>query len=260
MGLSAMTKIKSFWDARASDASLAHDEVTHPDVWQHWLEIETIKRLIPASDTLIDIGCGTGFATRQYAALSRRILGIDNSEEMIKRATAPGIFQPANAIFSVADVLDLAPSKIGVFDVAITARCLINLPDWTSQQRALSNISQVVRPGGLYIFAEGVHDGRMALNEIRRAVGLEVMPPVWHNRDLDRAAVLEYLDPYFTLEREIGFGAYDLVARVFHPLFVAPDKPAYQSKINEIAARIALERPNDTANSRMALFCLRRRQ
>jgi hypothetical protein len=29
--------------------------------------------------------------------------------------------------------------------------------------------------------------------------------------------------PYFELEREIGFGTYDVIARVFHPLFVAPD-------------------------------------
>jgi hypothetical protein len=141
----------------------------------------------------------------------------------------------------------------------MTVRCLINLPDWPTQQAALRNIAGLVRPGGLYLFIEGSRDGREALNRLREAAGLERMPTVWHNLDFDRAETLAFLDQYFRLEREIGFGTYDLIARVVHPLLVAPDPPSYATKINEIAARLALDRPNDLANSRAVVYCLRRR-
>jgi SAM-dependent methyltransferase len=252
-----VSDVKQFWDARAADPALDASQVTHPDVWQRWLEIETIKKLVSPHDRAIDVGCGAGYATKQIAPLVKEIVGVDFSAGMIARATADGV--PPNARFEVGDVLSLSAARFGVFDVAVTVRCLINLPDWPTQQAALRNIADVVRPGGRYIFVEGLRDGRAALNRLREAVGLERMPTVWHNLDFDRTETLGFLDAYFHLEREIGFGTYDAIARVVHPLLVAPDPPAYTAKINEIAARIALERPDDLENSRAVVFCLRRR-
>ena len=40
---------------------------------------------------------------------------------------------------------------------------------------------------------------------------------------------------------------------------MAPNAPTYTAKINEIAARIALERPNDLDISRVSVLSLRRR-
>ena len=88
------------------------------------------------------------------------------------------------------------------------------------------------------------HVGIFRIFHAKYRVGLERLP---------------FLDEFFTLEREIGFGTYDLIARVVHPLLVAPDPPQYAAKINEIAARLALQRPDDLENSRVAVFCLRRR-
>jgi hypothetical protein len=73
-----------------------------------------------------------------------------------------------------------------------------------------------------------------------------------------RATTLEFLSSFFSLEREIGFGTYDLVSRVVHPLLVAPDEPRYDARINEVAAKVALERSGDVMNSRIAIFCLRK--
>jgi hypothetical protein len=85
------------------------------------------------------------------------------------------------------------------------------------------------------------------------------MPVVWHNHDFEGERTLRFLDRWFTLEQQLGFGTYDLVARVVHPLLVAPEQPQYGAHINEIAARVALERPADTFNSRVPVYCLRRR-
>lgn len=251
------TDVKSFWESRAADPSLDAAQVTHPDVWQRWLEIETVKMLLPRGARAIDIGCGAGFATKHLAPLVKEIVGVDFSEGMIGRARTEGEPVPANATFAIANVLDLGPD-LGMFDVALTIRCLINLPDWESQKRALSNIASVVKTGGLYLFVEGLVDGRAALNRLRQAVGLSAMPNVWHNCDFERERTLEFLGRYFVLEREIGFGSYDLVARVVHPLLVAPEAPRYNAKINEVAARVALARPSDIENSRVAFYSLRR--
>jgi SAM-dependent methyltransferase len=122
-------------------------QVTHPDVWQRWLEIETIKRLLWREAVVIDVGCGNGFATKQLAPLVKSIVGVDQSDGMIRRAKEEGAL-PSNATFAVADVLDLSPAQVGTFDVALTIRCLINLPDWQMQQGALANIAGILKPGG----------------------------------------------------------------------------------------------------------------
>jgi SAM-dependent methyltransferase len=251
-----MNDVKAFWDGRAADPSLDAAQVTHNDIWQRWLEIEYLKKVLPRGLRVIDIGCGAGYATKQLAPLAGSILGADFSPGMIERALGSGEPPPANASFEVADVLSLEFEE--PFDVAFTIRCLINLPDWEAQKRALANIAHIVKPGGLYIFIEGFVEGRANLNTLRQGVGLEPMPVVWHNCDFERERTLDFLANYFSLEQEIGFGSYDLVARVVHPLLVAPDQPKYTAKINEVAARVALQRPGDTEHSRVAFYCLRR--
>ena len=253
-----MSSIKSFWDGRAADPSLDPKQVTHPDVWQRWLEIETIKPLLCAGDRVIDIGCGAGYATRQFAPLVGAIKGVDFSAGMIERAMADAEV-PANASFDVCDVLELSLARFGLFDLAISVRCLINLSDWATQQRAIDKIASIVRPGGRYIFLEGSSDGRAGLNQARVGLGLEAMSPVWHNVDFARARTLAYLDHSFALVREISFGVYDLIARIVHPLLVAPEAPRYDARINEVAARVAAALPGLDHLSRVLCLELERR-
>jgi SAM-dependent methyltransferase len=253
-----MSSVKSFWDDRARDPALDPAQVTHPDTWQRWLEIETVKPFLHTGGRVIDIGCGSGYATKKFAALVSSILGVDFSQGMIDRARQDGAVPP-NASFETANVLGLAPASFGLFDTAVTMRCLINLPDWDTQQTALSNIASVVRPGGRYIFVEGCKDGRDRLNEARYDMGLQPMPAVWHNVDFERERTLAFLQRYFTVVEELGFGLYDLIARVVHPLLAAPEAPRYEAKINEIAARIASKRQGCNEISRVLFLVLERK-
>ncbi len=252
-----MSEVKAFWDTRAGDPSLDEDQVTHRDVWQRWLEIETAKRYLRPADRVIDIGCGNGYGTRQLAAGVAEMLGIDYSAPMIERARAGDT--PANLNFEVCDVLELAPEHFGTFDVALSFRCLINLASSESQWRAIDRIASVVRPGGRFVFVEGCADGRHALNGLRQCMGLSAMPPVFHNRDFEAEATLAYLDRDFVVEERRNFGIYDLIARVVHPLLVAPEEPQYQAPINEIAARLAVGRQDAEDLSRVLFLVLRRK-
>src|SRR3989442_107288 len=148
--------VKQFWEGRAEAPGVGDSEVTHADVWQRELEIETILKYLGRGD------------------------------------------------------------------------------------RVLDNVATVLRPGGRFIFIEGGRQGRKNLNLLRTTAGLEAMPTVWHNVDFDEAETLAYLDRDFVLERRLPFGVYDFVARVVHPLLVAPDAPVYGSRINQIAATLAL--------------------
>src|SRR5262245_3432517 len=164
------TRVKEFWDRRAQDGSNNDSEVTHRDVWQRWLEIETLKRYLRSGDRLLDVGCGAGYTTRLIAPLVREAVGVDYSESMIERARAAADVPTLR--FEVADVRNLQPGSLGIFDVAVSSRCLINLAGWADQQRALTNIAHMLKPGGRFLFLEGLADGRDRLNEMRAASGL----------------------------------------------------------------------------------------
>ena len=81
-------QVKAFWEGRAGQASLSEQEVTHRDVWQRWLEIQTIKPFVTAGARVLDVGCGNGYTTKQLAPLVGEIIGMDYGEEMIRRAVA----------------------------------------------------------------------------------------------------------------------------------------------------------------------------
>jgi SAM-dependent methyltransferase len=250
--------IKQFWEDRASSAGASEEDVTHPDVWQRHLEIEMIKRLVFPTDRVLDIGCGNGFTTRRIAPLVREIIGIDYAEAMIRRALKESGDRRGSPTYAVKDVLTLGPEDFGLFDLAISERCLINLKSWKDQRRALSNIASVITPAGRLVFVEGSKQGRENLNKLRRAVGLETMPTVWHNIDFDEQKTLAYLRRSFSLEQRMHFGLYDFISRVAHPLIVAPDRPQYDSRINEVAAKLTLHANEFAPLSRVLGLVLRK--
>lgn len=249
--------IKRFWKERAEAPGVGDAEVTHADVWQRQLEIEAILKFVGRGNRVLDVGCGSGYTTKRLAPHVAEVIGIDYSDAMIQRAVGSG---SGPAIFAVKDVLELDPADFGRFDVVISERCLINLSGWAEQRRALDNIASVLRPGGRFIFIEGGQQGRHNLNLLRTTAGLEAMPTVWHNVDFNEAETLAYLERDFVLERRLPFGVYDFVARVVHPLLVAPATPVYDSRINEIASRLALHVDAFPELSRVFCLVLTRRE
>jgi SAM-dependent methyltransferase len=252
------SRVKNFWETRAQDQSLTDAEATHQDVWQRWLEIETIKPFLRPTDRMVDVGCGSGYATRLLAPLVRETLGVDFSESMIARARTAAAGQ-SNLRFEVGNALELDPRALGTFDVALSVRCLINLESWELQQRAIDNVAALLKPGGRFIFVEGLADGRRNLNTMRVRMGLSEMPTVWHNVDFEDAKLMPFLDRFFTVEARRHFGVYDFVSRIVHPMAVAPESPVYDSAINRTAAQLAVQLQDFGAVSRVAFLVLVRR-
>jgi SAM-dependent methyltransferase len=216
-------RIKDFWEERGV-AAPSGELTTHRDAEQVKLEIESILELLKPSDTLLDIGCGTGFSTAVYAQRCKDVVGLDYSQEMIK--TAQRIHKRNNLRFICGDVLAL-DEQLGKFTAVLSTRCLINLGGWPEQKQALERIHSRIAPGGCLILAEGTMQGRAALNGLRVKRGLCAMPPVWHNKDFNEDELRSFLDQWFTLEKDIRFGLYDVLTRVYYPLVIRPREPQY---------------------------------
>lgn len=258
--MGGVEQIKTHWDNRGLDESLEEKSVTHPDIWQRWLEIETIKSFLRPQYRVLDVGCGNGFTTLQLSPLCREVVGVDYSESLIRRAKENSqSLGLRNVNFLNADVLNLPFDKLTGFDLVLSERCLINLRSWEDQKRALSGISHLLKPEGKFLFVEGGRNGREQLNHLRTSMGLTPMPPVWHNLDFDEEQTRQYLETFFDFIEEKNFGVYDLIARVLHPLLVAPEKPTYEAKINEWAAQLCQQCQGLPQLSRVLFWVLKRR-
>ncbi len=103
---------------------------------------------VPADARVLDVGCGSGWASRLIAeyALNGRVTGIDISDEMIRLARESSLLFP-NVDYQVASAEQL-PLDNGEFTHAFSMESLYyyaNIP------AALNEIHRVLQPGGLFV-------------------------------------------------------------------------------------------------------------
>ncbi len=209
-----------------------------PDRNQRLLEIDEALRRIPSGQRILDVGCGNGYSTAIFAKQAERVVAIDYSEAMIARAKRE-YGDIKNITFEVRDILSPLPYPAKSFDVAVAQRCLINLATWEDQQKAIEHIERMIKPSGYFVMQEGTRQGRERLNQLREQLGLPRMPDVPFNSDLDESMLWPFLRRHFEIVQVRRYGLYDLIARVVHPLLVAPAQPDYEAKINDVARQVA---------------------
>ncbi len=109
---------------------------------------QAIARMnVPRDARVLDIGCGSGWATRllaQYAA-NGRVTGIDISDEMVRVARESSADSP-NVDFDVASAEEL-PFPDNQFSYAFSMESLYY---YENIARALSEIHRVMKPGGVF--------------------------------------------------------------------------------------------------------------
>ncbi len=234
--------IRAFWAAAAAQDSDA--DGLRPTARDPYLQdaVEyAIERRLRRGDRVLDIGCGDGASTIRFAKRVARIVGIDYidafAQKAATRAREAGV---DNAAFEAGTVLDLAPARArhGLFDAAVTIRCLINLGSAAEQAAAIGEIAACIAPGGLYLTSEGWVEGMEGLNLLRRRAGLPEIAVVKYNRLLRRADFEREASRYFDVEDYIGLGFFLMLSRVVQPLLVAPDPPSHTHRLNQIAAQL----------------------
>jgi ubiquinone/menaquinone biosynthesis C-methylase UbiE len=230
------------------------------------LEIDTGVSYMRDGMTVLDVGCGLGYAAAQYASRSMITMhGIDYSASMIEGARQllaknyPALLNRVH--FKEASVTSL-PYASGTFDVVTSHRCLMALLDWELQKQALKELQRVLKPRGVLVLMEGTFEGLERLNRMREAFKLEPIAPDGRERlitlKFHEQQLLDFCKAYFRTEAIKRFGMYYFLTRIVQPLLVAPAKPSYDHRLNEVAREIARLIPDYEGIGHLVAFILRK--
>lgn len=217
-----------------------------PDSILKGMEINSICLYLGDGAKVLDIGCGNGYSTIEFARRfpKMHLLGIDYSEKMIEIANemlkAESKEVQKRIRFEVRDILNLRLPKES-FDIVTTDRCLINLPTKEAQQQALQNIYTLLKAGSVYVMCEDTQQGLARINELRKITGLSEIATRWHNLYIDENWFFSVSRRYFSLVETNNFSSlYYIASRVFNAKLAASEgkQPDYHHPINQIAARL----------------------
>lgn len=139
-----MNKSEKFWDRTAKNFD--NGESRFEPI--HVKTIENSKKYLNENDTVLDYGCATGTKAFALAGHVKKIQSIDISSKMIEGAKSRAVEQNIeNVDFLHATLFD---ERLGdeSFDVVLAFNILHLLED---QKQALQRISNLLKPGGLFI-------------------------------------------------------------------------------------------------------------
>jgi SAM-dependent methyltransferase len=103
------------------------------------------------TDTVLDIGCGTGIIALALSPWVKLVHGIDISSKMIDRATKNCAYV-SNVAFSIGSITHVG-EDVGIFDKVCAYSVLQYLKGEEEVLRAFKEISRVLRPGGIAFLA-----------------------------------------------------------------------------------------------------------
>lgn len=224
-------KIKNFWlDAGKVEVDTDGLKPTARDPFMQLINEYHIENRLDMNDNVLDIGCGEGTSTIRLAKACKKITGVDYSPTLIDQAIAKN----TGIDFKVHDVLELDKLyPVAQFDAVVSIRCLINLPEKEMQYKALENIFNVLKPGGLLFFSEGYQLGWDMLNVYRQRNNLSIINVVEYNKLFDNVELETFLRSKGTIREYVGFGDYLFGSRVTHPM-LTNGKVVHDSPINEL--------------------------
>jgi ubiquinone/menaquinone biosynthesis C-methylase UbiE len=122
--------------------------------WRDPVQRASLEALeLDPEDRLLDVGCGTGAASRSAAETAESVVGIDLSPEMIERAI--GLAGGAgNVRFEVADAEQL-PFADGEFTKVLCSNSFHHYPDPVS---AVQEMVRVLGPKGRLVIGDACSD------------------------------------------------------------------------------------------------------
>lgn len=141
--------VKDYYDTVAP----IYDEKYVTPAFSHMrrVEWEAINQYVNRNQTIIDIGCGTGFHALDLARRGHHVVGIDISEEMLKKARSKALTEglEEKVTFLQHDIeqpLDISQK----FDLALSM--FGTLSHVEHLEKALTTINGVLKSHGFFIF------------------------------------------------------------------------------------------------------------
>lgn len=124
-----------------------YDSFIDQDVYNEYLEL---LDKFTSGGTLLDIGCGTGTLSIEFAKRKYIVTATDLSEEMLQIARYRAVESNINMDFFVYDLLDPVGTQ---YDTIIASMDVINhLTDLEDVQFGLTNIFEALNPNGIFMF------------------------------------------------------------------------------------------------------------
>lgn len=124
-----------------------YDAFIDPAVYDEYLHL--VERYT-SKGTLLDIGCGTGTLSLEFARLGFEVTATDLSEEMLHIVAYRSNEENVDLEIAVYDLLDPIPSK---FDLITASMDVINhLSDLEDVTFGFTNIFEALNPNGVFIF------------------------------------------------------------------------------------------------------------
>jgi ubiquinone/menaquinone biosynthesis C-methylase UbiE/DNA-binding transcriptional ArsR family regulator len=121
-----------------------------------------IEKLLPRNLILADIGCGTGSLTVELARFAQKVIGVDLSQEMLRRArNVAREKQLRNVEFRRGDALKL-PLEARSVDAAF---CVMVLHFLFDPQQAVAELCRITRGGGSVIVVDLVEHHQAWMRE-----------------------------------------------------------------------------------------------
>ncbi|WP_077621442.1 class I SAM-dependent DNA methyltransferase [Sediminibacillus massiliensis] len=118
--------------------------------WKQFAEAMFAKQGSPV-ESVVDLGCGTGQITRRLAREGYRMIGIDNSGEMLTQAQAETSAEGLRIDWLQMDVRDL--QGFSPKDAAISFCDVINyITDTEDLKKVFRNVNHLLKKGGLFLF------------------------------------------------------------------------------------------------------------
>jgi SAM-dependent methyltransferase len=261
------TRIREYWEDKAEEFRSKHSSVsmtgnTLNDDNLRSLEIAALMKYVQPGTRILDVGCGNGYTACQLAtAVDLTIDGIDFSPGMVRNARQllldhfPQLRERVR--FDENDVLDeTALAANGMYDSIISERCLINLPSWEDQMKAIGHIAACLRRNGLFLALEGFIDNLTRINSIRALMGLNPIDVVWHNLFFEKARFEQYVSSQFHIDHIDGFGStYMLLTRTLIHKLQDIGHQKFDAEIDRLATLL----PNEGNYNYQQLYVLRKK-
>lgn len=112
-----------------------------------------LRHVAPASElSTVDLGCGTGLCAPYLRAYSRRLDGVDLSQQMLDKAAERGLYDS----LTCADLTSYLHGRDASWDLAVAADVFVYIGDLAPVFRA---VHTALRPGGRFCFSVEAGDG-----------------------------------------------------------------------------------------------------
>ena len=187
-----------------------YDEINKEVNYSRWADF--IEKIIENNsgfeeqNLILDLGCGTGKMTLELARRGYDMTGVDNSSEMLDRASAEAADEGLNILWLLQDMREF--ELYGT--VGVTVSCLDCMNHLTSSKdfkKCLSLVHNYLVPDGLFIFdLNGRGKFREVYADNSYVFETESSMCIWQNSYNDKSGICNF---YITLFSESENGSYE---------------------------------------------------